>query len=196
MQPHCPGVHFLRAAASSSRVLVTCPLAHVFPTRLTITRRRSPRTSTYTSMILRAVLAASAAFAPAVVPYLCETAAVTAAPPASTSRTDEASSAPRMSAAESARLVRVRSGRWGWGDWPREGVARRGGSAGLVSGGAGEGPRLHGGSDAVVGGGNGTALPLPRLALEEPALPMARSIKFSTAAVALLLSLTAPPLTV
>lgn len=194
MPPHRPGAHhLLRAAASSSRVLATRLLVHVFATRFTITRRRSPRTSTYTSTILRAVLAASAAFSPAVVPYLCETAAVTAAPPASTSRTDEASSAPRMSAAESARLVRVRRG---WGDWPREGVARRGGSAGLVSGGAGEGPRLRGGSDAAVGCGDGTALPLPLLALEELALPMARSIKPSTAAVALLLSLTALPLTV
>ena len=112
-------LYFLRAAASSSRAFATRPLTHAFVARFTITRRPSPRTSTYTSTMLRAVRAASAAFSPAVGPYLCATAAVTAAPPASTSRTEEAESEARMSAAESAKRVRAVGGA-GAGDWTRE----------------------------------------------------------------------------
>ena len=77
--------------------------------------------------MLRAVRAASAAFSPAVVPYLCVTAAVTAAPPASTSRTELAESEERMSAAESAKRARrggaagvVGGSCIGAGDWTRE----------------------------------------------------------------------------
>lgn len=194
--------HFL--AAASCRALSIRPLAHAFATRLTITRRPSPRTSTYTSTILRAVCAASAAFSPAVAPYLCATAAETAAPPASMSRTVDASIVARTSAAESATRVPLRSGPVGAGCGDRttrapegEGVrvradsALRGGRSGLLSGGAGEGPRLRGGSD----GGVEAAMPLPLLALElELGLPMARWIKLSTVAAALLLSFAALPL--
>ena len=114
---HLLHLFFCWAAASPCCCCCCCcrasairPLTHVLAIRFTMTRLPSPRTSTYTSTMLRAVRPASAAFSPAVAPYLCVTAAETAAPPASTSRTAEASMEARMSAAESATLVRVRSG--------------------------------------------------------------------------------------
>ena len=106
--------------ALTYRALAVRPVAHVFAACLTIARRPNPRMSTYTSTTLRIVRAASAAFSPAVAPYLCETAAVTAAPPASTSRTDAAAIEARMTAAEIATRVCVRSG----GVEEEEGAAR------------------------------------------------------------------------
>lgn len=158
---------------------------------------------------------ASMAFSPAVAPYLCETAAEIAVPPASTSRMDDASSEARMTPAESA--MRVPSGGSGGGkdvgDSARESDGEgeggdllwRGGGSGLLSGWAGEGPRLRGRSGgltplaAVVGCGVATAKPgnllLPLPSALSPLLPPARWIKLSTVAAALLLSFTARLLT-
>ena len=129
--------------------------------------------------MLRAVRPASAAFSPPVVPYLCVTAAETAAPPASTSRIAEASIEASMSAAESAICVRVRGGSGG-------GAAGAACCCCCCCCGWGVGALL-------------LLLPLPLSALElEPDLlppPMARWIKLSTVAAALLLSFEALPLT-
>ena len=90
--------------------LATRPLAHDFATRFTTALRPSPCTSTYTSTTLHIAPVANAAFSPAVAPYLCATAAVTAALPDSASRTVDASSEARMIAAESATREPVPSG--------------------------------------------------------------------------------------
>ena len=171
------------------------PLAQVFAVRFTSALRPKPRKSTYTSTTLRIVRTASPALSPATAPYRCDTAAATAAPPASIRRTVDADNDARISVAESAARVRVRKG-GGVGDGPREpagDVPCRGGA----SGGAGEGPRLRGGSgglpedgDAEDGGGVGTADgPSPLSA------PTASWMRRSAAAAALWLSFTAPPLT-
>jgi hypothetical protein len=144
----------------------------------------------------------------------------------------DASIEARMSAAESAMLVLVRSGAIGAcgccrgagaGECTREleeedslgggggdVLAWRGGRSGLLSGGAGDGPRLRGGG-VGIGVGDLTAsavakteallLPLLTLVLvlelelELELLPMARWIKLSTVATALPLSFEAVPLT-
>lgn len=61
----------------------------------------------------------------------------------------------------------------------------------MLSGGAGEGPRLRGGSDGVALLPPSTLVLVPLLPL-----PTTRWIKLSTVVAALLLSFTAPPLTV
>jgi len=175
------------------------PLAQPFAMRLTIALRVNPRRSTYTSTTLRIVPAASAAFSPAVGPYLCETAAETAAPPASTTRTADADNDARMIAAESTARPRVSRGRDGGG--VREGAREpegdllrsRSGSGGLSSeeadrdwgrtGGIGTADDDDDDDDDVE------ARPLPL------SVPPARTISLSTAAAALLLSFTALPLT-
>ena len=188
-----------------------CPLAQVFAVRFTSAFRPNPRTSTYTSTTLRIVPAASAAFSPATVPYRCDTAAATAAPPVSIKRTVDADSAARISVAESAARVRVRKGNWGGaeggdGEGPREPagdvpcptrLCGRGGLSCRAGGGAGEVPRLRGGRGGFPGdcGRDGVAetgaeaRPLPLSA------PTTRWMSCSAAAVALWLSFTAPPLT-
>jgi hypothetical protein len=210
-------------------------LTQLFVVRFTTALRPKPRTSTYTSTTLRIVLAASATLSPAVDPYLCETAAETAAPPALTTCTVDADKDARMIAAESAARPRyVRSGKgrddaigdWdccggsvpGRGDGAREPVVgdllcSRGGSSGLSSeepperDGVGEGPRLPvrggrgGGNLSAIGSSVvGTMDVVVVVALVARLLPLsvptARWISRSTVAAALLLSFTAPPLTV
>ena len=134
-----PRPHFFGDASAPALALTARPLAHVFATFFTIALRPSPRTSTYTSTTLRIVPAANAAFSPAVAPYLCATAAVTAAPPASASRTVDAASEARMIVAESATLALVPSGLGDCGDGEGEGegvrdreLPSRGGRTGLV----------------------------------------------------------------
>lgn len=196
----------------------TRPLTQLFAMRFTTAFRVNPCASTYTSTTLRIVPVTSAAFSPAVDPYLCETAAVTAAPPASITRTADADSDARMIAAESTACPRVFTGGcdgaaavaageddcgcdWGWGGGGvREGAREPEGdllcprcvSGGLSSEEEAErdwrGTGRVGMTDDDDDDDCVEARPLP---LSVPTC----WISLSTAAAALLLSFTAPPLT-